>query len=328
MLLSRNGIRRAIEAERPDIIEVGDPYRSAWITAGMAREMGIPVVAFYHSDYPRDLARTFKRFGGRPAEIAFTKMVSTYLLGLYRRMEATVVATKRLLTILSDMGIPRLVHIPLGTNPDVFYPRNCRQEVFSELGFPESSKLLLFVGRLAREKNIRELARMLDRLPDHLDCRLLMIGDGEQRRFIQREAGRRKNLVWLSYCGERERLARFYSSADLFLCPGTSETFGLASLEAQACGTRALAVRGGGADETLAGEDPLIMAASAKPGDLAEAAARSLSIAETADSRAWRSRRIAESFSLNRTFTNLVSVYERLCGKEYPPRRRRSGLAR
>src|SRR5207248_11067389 len=85
-------------------------------------------------------------------------------------------------------------------------------------------KLLLYVGRLAKEKNTQTLYRTFEllRLRDRNKFHLLVIGDGPQRHTVQklrqcRSCGR--NSSWISYCAESADLARYYRAADLFVHP-------------------------------------------------------------------------------------------------------------
>jgi alpha-1,6-mannosyltransferase len=312
MLLSRKGIEQILEAERPDVIEVGDPYRSAWIAADYAERNGIPILSYYHSDYPRALKRTIRRFAGALGEDLFSRSVERYLKRLYNRMNVTVVATERLQRILDEMGVERTLRIPLGTDTSVFFPRDSRESVFREFGLDPDAILLMFAGRLAREKNVKELIALLDELTGEAKVHLLLVGDGEQRLKVQIQSRLRKNLTWLPYCDTAERMADLYSASDYFVHAGTSETFGLVSLEAQACGTPVLVVRGGGMDETLRGEEHPLLAESSRAADLAEALRAAIRRGNSPWDRPRRARRARELHSSRRTYSRLLAVYRGL----------------
>jgi alpha-1,6-mannosyltransferase len=172
---------------------------------------------------------------------------------------------------------------------------------------------LLFVGRIAREKNIRQLIGMLDHLPDRLkSAHLLLIGDGELGDWVRDQASARPNLTWLPYSESSLHLAEMYSAADLFIHPGKWETFGIVSLEAQACGCRVIGIAGGGLEESLAGESPLILARDATSAAIAEAIARALDLGETDSERLERSRRMVENFNIETTFVRMTALYRHL----------------
>lgn len=313
ILMNRKRILEIIQKERPDLIEVGDPYRTAWIGLEAARSIDAPVIAFYHSDFPRAFGRTIERFLGRPIERMISHWIDRYVVALYNRMDATVVATRRLSDALTFCGIKKVSHIPLGTDITLFRPRPSRDRIRQELGLESDQKLLLFVGRIAREKGIKPLVDMLDHLPERLrNSHLLLIGDGELGEWVRSEAEKRSNLTWLPYSESSSRLAEMYSAADLFIHPGKWETFGIVSLEAQACGCRVIGIAGGGLEESLEGERPLILARAATGPAIAEAIIRALDLGETAVERKARAARTAEQFSIETTFIRMTALYRHL----------------
>ncbi len=317
ILMSRKKILEAIEEEQPDIIEVGDPYRAAWIGLSAARQNNIPIVAFYHSDYPRALDRTLRKYGGEIFESLVSPLIQRYLVRLYNRMSATVVSSMRCHDTLKKIGILNLKTISLGTNLEVFYPRDSRQRIFKELDLTSDTRLLLFVGRLAREKNIRSLFEMMDLLKDQPHPHhLLLIGDGEWRDEVQNKVKEENYLTWLHFCYSPERLADLYSAADLFVHAGDCETFGLVSLEALACGTRVLAVKGGGLDEGLRYEVPLIMARDISGQALADAVKQIWEVGETEVEKKARRINMERHFSWNSTFSKLTQLYLTLTRKD------------
>ncbi|MBN2329885.1 MAG: glycosyltransferase [Candidatus Omnitrophica bacterium] len=315
MLLNRSRIMSVIDQERPDLIEVGDPYRSAWITLEAAQRHNIPVAAFYHSDFPRALGRTIRRFCSPPMERMLSNVVQRYIVNLYNRMSVTVVASRRLQRVLIECGIPRVVCIPLGTDVSVFCPNPDGMQLREELGLPPNARLLLYIGRLAREKNIRRLIDMMDVLngdpSSEKTSRLLLVGDGELRGFVEKTISHRSDVIWRQYCKSREKLTAYYSAADLFVHAGNVETFGITSLEAQACGLRVLAVKGGGLDDTVAGESPCIMAASTSGVDLARGVLEAEAAEQPGDSER-RRRRMIDSFSIQTTFDRLFALYRHI----------------
>ncbi len=316
MLLNRPRIFSILDQEQPDIIEVGDPYRSAWISLEGARRHQIPIAAFYHSDFPRALGRTIKRFCGSGIESILSKCIHSYIVNLYNQMSVTIVASRRLQKILTECGIKRVVCIPLGTDITVFQPNQEKQSIREELGLNENDRLLLFIGRLAREKNIHNLIGMIDILSTHTSktnrkTKLLLVGDGELREMVQKTVQQRDDLVWHGYCKSSKKLTEYYNAADLFVHAGTYETFGITSLEAQACGTRVLAIRGGGLDDTVQGETPLIMADSPSPADLAHCVGKIEQI-ESQSSKEQRRLRIVRQFSIQTTFDHIFTLYRHI----------------
>lgn len=322
LLISRRQIFDIVRRERPDLIEVGDPYCTAWFSLQAGRELQIPVMAFYHSDFPRAMNRTVRRFAGGWAGRIIAGPIQHYIVRLYNQMAATVVSSRRLCVVLDACGVRGIVHVPLGTDVHTFQPRPSRDRIRAELGLADGCRMLLFVGRMAREKNIRSLVGCLDHLPPE-QVHLVLVGDGELHEFVQREADRRPNLTLLPYCESAQRLADLYSAADLFVHPGKYETFGIVALEAQACGAPVLVVHEGGVEDTVAGETPPIVARDGSAAGLAAAVQRFLRLDDTPERRTARRQRIEQHFTIDRTFERLLALYGHLIARrpieEFPP---------
>ncbi|SMC23664.1 alpha-1,6-mannosyltransferase [Desulfacinum hydrothermale DSM 13146] len=313
LLLSRWKILRILESETPHIVEIGDPYYSAWVALEYARKAKIPTVGYYHSDFPRALGRTVRKYFGPTSARLASVYVHGYLRRLYTRMDATAAATAKGCTILGKLGVRGTRIIPLGMDPETFRPQGGRDSMRQKLGVSGSSRLILYVGRLAWEKHVNGLIPMMDLLRRRgVHGHLLFVGDGPLRSKLEKASLSRPYVSLLPFCTSRERLAHIYSAADLCVYPGTSETFGYVAAEAQACGTPVLVVAGGGADDILTGERRPIVARSPDPEDLAQAAYEALQAPESDSSRWERHRRMVTHFSWNRTFLTLLELYREL----------------
>ena len=123
-----------------------------------------------------------------------------------------------------------------------------------ELGIPEGCTLLLYVGRLAAEKNTRVLFEAFEILTHAAAGRIPSFRHRRwraARRFCKTLQAKTQAVTWLPYCGDTAQLARFYRAADLFVHPGVQETFGLVALESQACGTPVVGIAGSYMDRII-----------------------------------------------------------------------------
>jgi len=219
----RDGARRMVEL-RPDVIEVGDPYRLAWSALDAGWRLGVPVAAFAHSN----VAELARRIGGRLAQRA----VRGYLRRLYRQFDAVFAASQWMVGELRSIGVDRVVHQPIGVDCTTFHPRCGSDEWRSRLGLSPRDCVLIYAGRFAPEKNLQVLADAVRRLgPRHA---LVLIGDGPA-------APSGPCVIRLPYQSDPLALATALASADLFVHAGDQETYGLAVLEALACGTPVVA---------------------------------------------------------------------------------------
>jgi len=312
LLMRTDKIRKILLEEKPDLVEVGDPYQLGWAAARLARELNLPVVAFYHSDYPRALGRTVERFATRGAARVAERWLKRYIIGLYSRMSATFVASERMLHILSDCGLAPLHLVPIGIDIQAFSPQPSRASIRSELGIDEGRFLLLYVGRMSREKNVKMLLHLIELLSRQApgQYHLLLVGEGHQDRLMRRASERREDVTWYRYCADSKRLAEFYSAADLFVHAGKVETYGLTVLESQACGTPVVALRGGGTDcLNQAGEDFLAT------GPHSTAFAKTIQAVRPRVSNDLREsirRKVVETFEVRSNFERQFDIYRQV----------------
>ncbi|HEY9418774.1 MAG TPA: glycosyltransferase [Candidatus Udaeobacter sp.] len=257
VLLNLRAIEEILEQERPGIIESSDPYQVGWKAVAIGRSQKIPVIGFYHSHFPEAYLRGSMKFLGKRGTHRVMKFTRGYVRKLYNQFQATLVPSELLAELLSDWGVRNVRAVRLGVNIDTFKPTpDDRHTTRESLGINQSRKLLLYVGRLAKEKNTETLFRSFDllhrRRPN--DFRLLIIGDGPQRNQVQELQRRTGNVSWVQYCTDSTDLARYYRAADLFVHPGVQETFGLVALESQACGTPVVGIHGSYMDRIIGHE--------------------------------------------------------------------------
>jgi alpha-1,6-mannosyltransferase len=223
--LARRNVARRIAGLGPDLIEAGDPYRSAWAALDAGWQLGVPVIAFCHSNLPQLARRHAGALGERAAR--------AYLRRLYRQFDAVVAASRWMVGELRALGLDHVLHLPLGVDCANFHPRRARAEWRTRLGLSPRDCVLVYAGRFAPEKNLHVLADAVRRLgPDHA---LVLIGDGPAA------PPRGARIIRLPYQADPVALATSLASADVFVHAGDQETFGLAALEALACGTPVVA---------------------------------------------------------------------------------------
>ena len=290
-LLNLRAIEEILEHERPDLIESSDPYQVGWKAVSAGRALKIPVVAFYHSHFPEAYVRGSARLLGERGTQRAMKLTRAYVRRLYNRFDVTLVPSERLAGVLLEWGVHNVRPVRLGVNTEIFKAApDDAQVTRKSLKVERDRKLLLYVGRLAKEKNAQTLFRAFELLRggDRNQFHLLVIGDGPQRKRLETLRHRIGNVSWIPYCTESGDLARYYRAADLFVHPSVQETFGLVALESQACGTPVVGIRGSYMDKVIchdqqlwarenSGEalaDAIVAASTNKLATLGEVAAR------------------------------------------------------
>jgi alpha-1,6-mannosyltransferase len=138
--------------------------------------------------------------------------------------------------------IPNVATVPLGVDLDTFHPRHRSLQLRRRWAAPGQT-LLVHCGRLSVEKRVDRSIDALAALCDSgVDARLLIVGEGPLRSKLERQAARLP-VSFTGFVDNRTEVAALLASADVALAPGPHETFGLAALEALACGTPAVVSR-------------------------------------------------------------------------------------
>ncbi len=313
-LLDLRAIEEILQREQPDIIESSDPYQVAWKAIKIGRSLKIPIVAFYHSHFPEAYLRSTTRFLGKRATRFTMKLAREYVRKLYNQFQATLVPSERLANVLGEWGVCNVRVVSLGVNIDIFNPApNDAAATRHSLGVSCAQKLLLYVGRLAKEKNTQTLFQSFELLQRRRpqDFHLLVIGDGPQREQLRKLQERHKNVSWIRYCTDSADLARYYRAADLFVHPGIQETFGLVALESQACGTPVAGIRGSYMDRIIL-HDQQSWARENTPEALADAT-EELSARKLQKLGGGASRLAEELHGWPRVFEQLFCIYREVC---------------
>ena len=246
-LLLRNGaVRRALADHRPDLIECQDAYNLPWAAIGHAkRHPGTALVAAYCTDFPTVYVdRPFAKWFGRPVGAAAARICYAYCAWLYRQFDMVFAMSENGgAAKLRSLGVQEVDVVPLGVELGQFSPSKRAPALRRKLGVADQQPLLIYVGRLDAEKRPQVVVDAFRRLPESLGASLLLLGDGPLRdQFRGRESER---IFAPGYCRDRDDLAAWLASADLYVSGMADETFGISIIEAQASGLPVVGVAAG-----------------------------------------------------------------------------------
>ena len=243
----RNAAVRAVLAEhRPDLIECQDAYNLPWAAIGHARRYpGTALVAAYCTDFPTVyVERPFAKWVGRPVGVAASRLCYNYCRRLYRRFDAVFAMSENGgAARLRALGVPNVDVVPLGVELGQFSPAKRSSRLRRQLGLTEERPLLTYVGRLDAEKRPQVVVEAFRQLPQSIGASLLLIGDGPLR---EQFAGLEHEGIFApGYCRDRDDLAAWLASSDLYVSAMADETFGISVIEAQASGLPVVGVAAG-----------------------------------------------------------------------------------
>jgi len=310
VLWNAASVGRIIAEERPDVIELGSVYTAPWLLRLVLRGHPVPVIGFVHMDLPGAVERQLTRFRDWVAEPIDTA-TTAYMRLAYARCNALVVTSNAARAALLRAGLPEPHVVPMGIDLERFHPDLHDPSWRTEIGVHEARPVGLYVGRLAGEKDLEVLVDALPELHRRTGMTVAFVGDGRLRpRLEALERQQPQLLRVLGFEGNRDRLARAYASADLCFAPCPHETFGLAALEAAACGAPVVGAGCGAVGELLEGSEWGQTFTPGDPASLVDAAVEIL--ARDRDTVTREARLTAEAYTWDRTFTRLFEIYRSL----------------
>ena len=246
-------LARQWRQRRPDLVHVVTEGPLGWSAVSAARRLGIPVTSGFHTNFDRYSVH-YGIGWLRPA-------VAAYLRTLHRRTQATMVPTAALAADLAGEGIAGVRVVGRGVDTTLYDPGRRSPELRSAWGVAPDAPVCLYVGRLAPEKNLALVRRCFSAIrARHPAARMVWVGDGPSARQLAAEHPDHH------FAGLRlgEDLAAHYASADLFLFPSLTETYGNVVAEAMASGLPVVAYRSAAAAELIEHERNGVVAS---PGD-------------------------------------------------------------
>ncbi|MBN1567616.1 MAG: glycosyltransferase [Acidobacteria bacterium] len=258
-LTSTGRLSRILKLEEPDLVEISDKYTLNYL-GPLLRLRLLNDIAFR----PVVVGLSFERM-----DVNFQTYISAgaigrafcawYMRHIYfpffdHHIAISDQTAFELQAASKGHEITRAVfQLPLGVDCRLFSPRYRSKiehvRLLHRAGAADGAVLLLYVGRLAPEKNLSLLLDTMKHLPSgDQEYHLIVAGDGISRdSFLIRAIellGRR--LSWLGHISNREELARLYANSDFFIHPNPQEPFGIAPLEAMASGLPVVAPDSGG----------------------------------------------------------------------------------
>jgi alpha-1,6-mannosyltransferase len=246
LMLRNAAVREVLDRFAPDIIECQDSYNLPW--AALRYRKANPktaLVAGYFTDFPTVyVERPFSKAVGSNLARAAGRLCYRYCGNLYRRFDAVYALSENGgATKLRSYGVPDVGIVPLGVELGDFGPSRRDPALRRKLGIADGKPLLIYVGRLDLEKKPHIVAEAFRKLPEALDARLVLLGEGPLREQIAALGDSR--IVTPGFVKDRNELARWLASSDIYVSGMADETFGVSIVEAQASGLPVVGVAAG-----------------------------------------------------------------------------------
>lgn len=237
---SKKSLIQAWSHQRPDVVHIATEGPLGWSALQAARVLRLPVTS--------DFRTNFQSYSQHYGVGWLQKPIVAYLRKFHNRTLCTMVPTHAMHEQLKTLGFQNLQVVARGVDTRLFTPDKRSAELRSAWQADEQTLVLLSVGRLAAEKNLDLTVKTYQALKQNQrHVKLVFCGDGPYRAKLQSEC---PDAIFMGMATQAQ-LAVAYASADLFLFPSLTETFGNVTLEALASGTPVLAFDCAAAKEVI-----------------------------------------------------------------------------
>lgn len=229
--LPNRQIKKIMKDFNPDIVHAVNPISIATSGVHYANKLGIPLLTSYHTHMP-----DYLDYYNLPL---FKPALWEYIRFWHQRADYNITVSKALMEELIEHEIDTHNVLPRGLDIQERHPDFYDEELYKELTFNlPNQKLLVYVGRLASEKGLRQLRAILE---ERDDICLAMVGDGPEREELETYfEGTKTTFLGFKF---GEELSKAFATGDAFIFPSTSETFGLVISEAMASGLPVFAAK-------------------------------------------------------------------------------------
>ena len=286
---------------QPDILHVVNATMLGLGAYIYHKKTGCPLINSIHTDYLNYLDH-YRLKLLKPIMRCFIKFTC-------ERSNLTLCTSNHMFKQLTHIKIKRTSLCQRGVDIHALHPQKFSFAIRKYLSQGEPHvPLMIYVGRLSKEKNLTSLRALLTEIPH---CRLAFIGDGPERQQLEQDF-RRTRTLFTGFLSS-ERLAEAYASADVLLLPSTSETLGLSCLEAMASGCPVVAANAGGIPELVQHGQSGYLFKPHVAEEMIEATKALLMQKNLRQAFSQTARKSAEVWDWQAATQQLVELYERVC---------------
>ena len=221
---NRKTIRDAVKNSKVVFIQEFGP--TGVLALHYARKYDKKIVAYVHNT-PWEFISTYFHLNS-----IVSRIIKKMFLHFYKKTDLLFVPYKELQTSLQEEGLENKIEVArLGVDIELYKPVSEKKEIKLKLGLPLDRKIIGYVGRISKEKNISVLLEAFTKLPDNHHLLLVLVGDGPQKQ--------KQEFTELSNCkitGFVKNVEEYLQAMDIFVMPSLTETTSLATLEAMSSG--------------------------------------------------------------------------------------------
>lgn len=263
-------VGKAVKQFKPDVIHIQSHFAIGRNAASAGKQLGIPVVGTNHF-MPENLVHYFHLPQG--LETTLKNLGWSHCLNTLNRLDAITSPTHIAAGLLEQVGIKKPVRvISNGIDLQIFKPSNDGAYLRQRYNIPAATPVMLYVGRLDKEKNINLILRALKLVTEKLPATLVVAGTGAERENLEKlaiELGLRQQVIFTGFVPDQD-LPNLYAIADCFVIAGTAELQSIVTMEAMATALPVLAVRATALPELVVDGDNGFLFELEETGDVAK----------------------------------------------------------
>lgn len=306
-------VSKQLNAFAPDIVHVNSEFVIGEFGFYYAKTHSLPVVYTFHTlweDYAVNYIPWVPEF--------ILRFIARWIIkGMCNRAATVIAPTDQIVAVMQRYKVKKRPHLlPTGIDPTLFAHdaaeiEDFRQRLYGQYPALRDRRILLFAGRIGREKNISFLLRILPRVvAAHPDVMLVLAGNGPELRDFEEEAaglGIADRCVFTGYL-DRSDLSLLYAISELFVFPSRTETQGLVTIEAMLSGTPVVAIGEMGTRAVMGGDNGGFMVRN-DPDEFASRVIQLLSDPDLYGRKAREAIEHAQAWSIDNMARRLEGIY-------------------
>ena len=313
-LTAWHDLKHRMDEFKPDVVHINSEFIVGYFGLIYSRHRNIPSVYTFHTMWEDYVDGYIKFVPVYSAKKIVKEMIKFYL----KRANIVIAPTVNIAEVIKSYNVERDVKIlPTGI-PDALDPKKLKvpplyfEKLHNLLPYVQKKHILLYVGRVVKEKNLEFLYPVLKEVKKtYKDTMLVFVGGGPELEELKAKAKKEKLASDMIFAGyrTREELAYFYNLSDVFVFPSKTETQGLVTLEAMMAGLPVVAIGERGTLDVMRGDNGGYMVKE----DVAEFSEKVLLLLKDKELHAQKSKEGKEwamQWSLDTLTEKLISYYE------------------
>jgi glycosyltransferase involved in cell wall biosynthesis len=312
-------VAKQLESFHPDIVHINSEFIVAEFGFYYAKRHKLPVVYTFHTLWEEYIGNYFPSFSVPPLKLVMRRIFKEVL----KRSSAVIVSSNQVADVVKNYNIKKEIHLlPTGIDPECFTHTRMQVANFRatmEQMYPSlrNRRILLFAGRVTKEKNIYFLLRILPSIVEkHPETVLLIVGDGPYLADLRNECEQLDLMDHCIFTGylERRDLGLVYAMSDIFVFSSLTETQGLVTIEAMYVGIPVVAIGSMGIIMVMSGNNGGFMVQN----DEQEFTARVFDLLEDADlyhRKAAEAKSYAQNWVIDTMVLKLMDIYQKTIAK-------------